>query len=621
MARYAWDSETNGLLDELDRVHCLVLGDLDTGEILDFGPDRIEEGLRLLMESDLAVAHNGIWFDIPAMQKVYPWFTLRRDQIRDSLVMSRLIWTNLADLDKAKKAKQARQGLPVMPIKPGWHSLESWGYRLGEHKGEYTGGWEHWNPEMHEYCIQDVRVTLKLWKLIEQKNYSEQATELEHRVALICAEQERYGWRFDVEAAQQLYVELAEIEDRYCEEIVGKFGAWFTPERYKGEVVVKTPKRSVNYKDVTKASTWQGAPYTKVKHIVFNPRSRQQIADRLRDLYGWKPKKNDYTESGQPKIDETILSELPYPEAKDLAKLLTVQKLLGQLATGKQAWLKLERNGRIHGRVNTNGANTGRCTHSSPNITQVPSGRKFMGDRCRSLFIADPGRVVVGADVDGLELATLAHYLQLYPGSEDYIHAIISGDKANGTDIHTVNQLAVGLPTRDHAKTFIYALIYGGGNQKLGEIMEPTAGPRKKAQLGKQMREALVGKVPSLGQLTEFAADRHEVHGWIEGLDGRQLITRSAHSALNTLLQGAGAVVCKQWMVEVEDELIRTKLRAHCQQIATVHDELQFEADEDYAEDVADVLTRCIPMAGEVMKLRVPISGTSSIGRSWLETH
>lgn len=607
MTTYVFDCETNGLLHELDRVHSLVLKDVDTQELFSFIPGEIEEGVRMLMDADCIIAHNAIGFDMPALSKVYPWFTYDPAKVLDTLVISRLIWTDLKDRD----FEQVRKGkFPTKLV--GLHSLESWGHRLGEYKGDFpfdgpaSEKWKKWSREMQDYCEQDVEVLYRLWKLILEQDYSQRAIDLEHEVQWIVNEQEKRGFAFNTEAAVQLLVRLNERREQLEAELQDTFAPWWSAEE------LKTPKKTINYKDKLRGSVVAGAPYTKVKLTEFNPGSRVHIAKRLEALHGWKP--SEFTQSGQAKIDEVILKKLKYPEAQLLAEYFLLQKRLGQLADGQNAWLKLEKNGRIHGRVVTNGAATGRMTHFKPNVTQVPSIRKPYGKECRQLFMAGPGKVIVGADVAGLELRMLAHYMAHYDDGA-YGKVILEGD------VHTHNQKAAGLPTRDHAKTFIYGFMYGAGDMKLGEIVKPSAGDQTRRRIGMRLRRQFLREIPALGRLTEAVKAKFKAQGYLKGLDGRKLLVRSEHSALNMLLQGGGAIVCKQWMVEADKLLRERGLLDRCGQVATVHDELQFECDEDAADDVGQALVDAIVTAGSTFDLRMPLDGGYKKGPTWADTH
>ena len=597
MSIYVGDIETDGLLDTLTKVHCLVLQDVDTKEVFSYGPNEIQEGLDRMRTAEKLIFHNGIKFDFPALEKVYPDFHVDRERVVDTLVCTRLIWTNLSDTDSPRINAGSLE-----PRQRGSHALAAWGKRLGVLKGDFgqSTDWSEWTPQMQEYCEQDVAVTLKLWAVISAKEYSATALGLEHKVAWITAEQERHGFLFDVAKAEKLLrhlqVERAKIET----DLQTIFDPWYSA------VEVKTPKRTINYKSTARASVTEGCPYTVVKLNVFNPNSRMHIADRLTKKYGWQP--SDFTPDGRPKVDETVLSELPYPEAQKIATSLMIQKRIGQLGEGKNAWLALvEEDNRIHGSVNTNGAVTGRMTHNYPNVAQTPSVGKPYGKECRELFMVPEGKKLVGVDVSGLELRMLGHFLATHDNGA-YGHEVVNGD------IHTVNQKAAGLPTRNSAKTFIYGFLYGAGAQKIGSIV--GKGPKE----GQKLKNKFLDQTPALAKLIATVT-RAAKRGFLRGLDGRILHCRSAHSSLNLLLQSAGALVCKQWAVEMDEALRSNNLKHKCQVVANIHDEHQYECDEDVAELVGQLSIQSIKKAGLHFNLKVELDGEAKIGNNWYETH
>lgn len=611
MARYAFDIETNGLLDTMDTVHSLVLQDVDTGNYWsthDQDPennDTIEEGLMMLMESDQIIGHNIIKFDISAIQKVYPWFEIDEDKVFDTLVMSRLLWPDLMDRD-AKAVASGR----LEPRLRGSHGLEAWGQRLGEWKGDYSkemkamgvDPWAKWNEAMQSYCEQDVKVTIEFFKLIESKKTDPRAVELEHRVAHILWEQEQHGFMFDYDRALDLLRTLQEERADVESKLQNLFDPWYS---YKEE---HTPKRTVNYKDLGRHSTWSGAPFSKIDLTVFNPGSRAHISDRLMKVRGWRPA--EYTPSGQPKVDDEILSSLPYPEAKQIAYYLMLQKRLGQLYEGRNSWINKynAETGRIHGSVVTNGAVTGRMTHSNPNVAQTPSVGAPFGKECRALWTVPEGKKLVGVDVSGLELRMLAHFMAPFDGGE-YGDTVINGD------IHTANMEAAGLSDRNQAKTFIYAFLYGAGNEKIGSIVG------KGAKAGGVLKRRFLEQTPALEKLIKGVTKAAKNRGYLKGLDGRHLHVRHQHAALNTLLQSAGALVCKRWAVEVDDELRRRGWKDRVQVVANIHDEHQYECDEEIAEEVGQLSIECIKRAGEYFGIRVPLDGEANVGNNWKETH
>ena len=605
MARYAFDIETNGLLDTMDTIHSLVFQDVDTGEVHSLHGKYIEDGLRELMVADQIIGHNIIKFDIPAIQKIYPWFQIDESKVLDTLVMSRLLWADLMDRDfKIIQAGKLKGNLR------GSHGLEAWGQRLGEWKGDYSkemkakglDPWAEWNEDMQRYCEQDVVVTVKFLELIESKKTDPRAIELEHRIAHLIARQERNGFMFDYEASldllRTLQTERAEAESK----LQSLFEPWWSKD---GKDSHKVPSKTINYKDVSRHSVWAGAPYTKVKLNVFNPGSRQHIADRLMTVRGWRP--TEFTANGQPKVDDEILSALPYPEAKQIAYYLMLQKRLGQLYEGNNSWLNKfnEETGRIHGQVVTNGAVTGRMTHANPNVAQTPSVGAPYGAECRSLWTVPKGKKLVGVDVSGLELRMLAHYM----GDDAYTREVVEGD------VHTANQQAAGLETRNQAKTFIYAFLYGAGNEKIGSIVG------KGAKHGGILKKRFLEGLPALNKLIKGVTFKAKSAGYLKGLDGRILHIRHQHAALNTLLQSAGALVCKRWAVECEDEIIKRGWQDRVLFVANIHDEIQFEVDEEIAEEWAKIAVECIARAGEYFKIRVPLTGEANIGNNWKETH
>jgi hypothetical protein len=594
-----FDLETNGLLDEVSKIHCLVTKDTLLNKVYTYVGDQIEEGLRDLMvtaeQGEFIVGHNVIKYDIPVIQKLYPWFKVKEYNVLDTLVLSRLIHTNVKDGD-AKLLKQEK--LPGKLF--GSHSLAAWGYRLGNYKGDYTGGWETFSQEMLDYCIQDVMVTDHLFLQLSLANYPQMAIDLEHQVAWLMAKQERNGFYFNEKKAAELYATLSQRRGDLDRELRDYFGSWIVN---LPDFIPKRDNKTLGYK--------AGVPVKKTKEVMFNPSSRDHIANRLTALYGWEPK--DFTEGGKPQVDEVILGKLDYPPCKLLTEYLLVQKRISQLAEGDQAWMKLVKNGKIHGSVNTNGAVTGRATHAYPNISQVPSSGSPYGEDCRSLFTVPEGWTLVGADASGLELRCLAHFMAAYDGGS-YGDVLLNGD------IHTENQKAAGLNSRAQAKTFIYGFLYGAGDAKIGSIVGGTSSD------GKRLKSKFLRSLPALGRLTDAVQANVKKNECLFGLDRRRLHIRSSHSALNTLLQSAGALVCKKWLVILEEELRALGLKhgwdgdyAFC---AWSHDEVQIACrTPEIATTVANLATSCVSKAGEFFSFRCPLAGEAKMGVTWHDTH
>jgi len=621
-----FDLESDGLLDKLTKIHCLCIRDTESGDSSSFTGDDIGTGLLLLAAAPMIVGHNILAFDIPAIQKLHPWFK-PSGVVRDTLVLSRLIWSDRRERDGRRKTK-----LPPQLV--GRHSLESWGYRLGVLKGDFgkTTDWQECTPEMVAYCERDVEVTALLWDKILKANYSEFAVQLEHDFAEILILQERHGFRFDREKAIALYAVLAqrrlELEAALAKACPGWWTEMKTPDYW---FLVSNPDMRFPNKSSGLALGFKGKDMARGpnrrKHTPFNPSSRDHVARFLTEKYGWKPLQ--FGDDGKPTIDEDVLAALPYSEARLLSESFLVDKRIGQVAEGAAAWLRLERNGRIHGHMNGNGAVTGRCTHSSPNVGQVPSCKVPYGTECRSCWCVGPGMKLVGADVSGLELRCLAHYMAIYDGGA-YVKAVVDGKKEDGTEVHSLNCRALGMvPTmqyvinghhttgRDCAKTFIYAYIYGGGDGRIGSIVG------KGAAAGKRLKAAFLAQTPGLAQLKAAVAKAVRERGYLVGLDGRRIPVRSDHSALNTLLQGAGAVIVKLATVLLHKDLLSLgwQFGREWAQVAHVHDELQNEVMEQHAEEVGKRAVAAMQRAGEILKLKCPITGEYKIGNNWAECH
>ena len=574
--RIVLDIETNSTHD---KIWVVVTRNIDTNEWFTFKtPELLQTYINNATE---IVTHNGIFFDFPVLKKVWG-IQVKKSQVVDTLVLARL----------------------CDPSIEGGHSLEAWGERLGHYKAPYKKIWS-WltekplivddekgkkkdqsnlafdEPVMSAllwYCIQDTKVTVELYKHLTKEmenDFSKESIKLEHQVAIIIAEQERNGFKLNEASALSLLAELKTKLD-----------------------IIQTEMQELFPPRVESGRTHQtsGKP---LKDIVepFNPGSRQQIAERLIEK-GWKPKK--HTEKGSVIVDEEVLASLDYPEAKTLAEYMMLQKRIAQITS----WLDaVGKDGRVHGRVITNGAVTGRMTHMSPNMAQVPNSGSPYGHECRDLWTVEKGYKLVGIDASGLELRMLAHYMN----DNEYTNEVVSGD------IHTANQTAAGLQTRNQAKTFIYAFLYGAGSAKIGQIVGGSA------KEGQRLIDSFLQNTPNLKRLREKVARIYATKGWLQGLDGRKLLVRAEHSALNTLLQGAGAIVMKQALVLFKKELTKQKIWHEFK--ANVHDEWQIECKEADAEKVGKIGVQSIVEAGIMLKMRCPLDGEFKVGDSWKATH
>jgi len=611
-----FDIETNALEDftnltDLETVHCLSVYDPMTPKMVTFAGDSIHRGLTALAEADRIVGHNVIKFDIPALKKLYG-FSPPLVKVVDTLVLSRCIFSDLRNEDFGRNNFD--------PKLVGSHSLKAWGHRMGKATkltyGEEDGAFDHYNEEMKKYCERDCIVTQLLYDYLLSQEPSNQMIAIEHWFAFIISQQERHGFAFDLDKADKLTAKLtsirAELKDELQQMVAPKVEEMKSPAGWtvEGHTAPTKAKLKLVLKDAgLKQSLVNDAVKTgnKQKTTLFNPGSRQQIAAALLDLGYDLPKEPDAT---TPKVDEGVLKKIDHPIAQKLLDYLLVQKRLGQLAEGEQAWLKLAKKGRIHGSVNTNGAVTGRCTHSNPNVAQVPACRVPYGEECRDLFGAGSGMKLVGCDASGLELRMLAHYLAFYDGGE-YGKIVTEGD------IHTFNMERAGLNNRDQAKTMIYALLYGAGPAKMGEIIGGGA------KEGVQLKRKFLSNLPALKRLQQDIQKKVENGGVLMGLDGRLLRIRSSHAALNMLLQSAGAVCMKVALIQLFHALGKSRWQ-HGREyafVANIHDEFQAEVIPQHAEDFGKLAVKAIRVAGKELKLNVQLDGEYKVGDSWAETH
>ncbi|UTC29911.1 DNA polymerase [Bajunvirus bajun] len=455
-----------------------------------------------------------------------------------------------------------------------------------------------------------------------------------------------------------------------------------------GEVTV--PPKNIRYKDnkVSGGDRTAGCAYTAIKKIEFNPNSRPQIIDRLKKVYGWEPQ--EFTEAGSPSVNDEVLRDLAQvreegsnrlviPICEDLAEIFYFKKRLGQLVDGKNGWLvKCEEwngDGKIHGRIVVGGTVTNRASHSNPNIAQVPrvvfkspaqfnedgtpllgpngeqifgkpvrdpeTGEFILDDEgkvktkkvlmkgregdhgwdCRNLFYVPEGWVLMGADQAGIELRCLAHFMAEFDGGA-YGEIVLNGD------IHAVHQQAMELESRDLAKTFIYAMIYGAQDYKLGCTVDPSVSlyPQKAKALGAEMRRRIMTRIPALQQVIK-AVQRMAKHGYVLGLDGRELYVRAKHSALNTLLQGAGATIAKAWCVLFEqlceEDGLKSGWDGDFAVLAWVHDEMQVAVRDDPRVRMicSKNMEEAARLAGERFDFRLPVDVTVKFGQRWSDTH
>lgn len=754
MKRAYFDTEGDGLLKAkggiapISMMHCLGAIDMDTNEEHYYGPKvpadwdwmglepepitkalvenpsgTTEDGHRAIMECDLAIAHNGLGFDFFAMEKVYPWFK-RPAKAWDSMVLAKIVWPY--DTLMGPDLARARAGkMPMKLVKR--HSLEAWGHRLGEHKGEYLGDpriadpkerydrrWEAWNPWMAAYMMQDNRPGLKLWNMALDRigwtegskapiKWPELVLEVEMEVTSILTRQELDGVTFDIDKAQALAAHLENEHARLSRELEATFGSWWqasdvvTPSIARNVKRLDLPNvtmRRFSEKTGKELAPYVGppleryspdAPYTPIEWMTFKASSRDHLGMRLQDVFGWKPKKfgKDVWRKGElvrgkPTVDESTLEEIP--EAVLPAHIRTlildffvVAKTLGTLAKGSKAWIRLGEDGTMHGRMDPSGAITGRGTHSDPNLSGTPSvkmekvvidgvkkeiplkGLKGRyGWECRELFRADHVGLTeqTGVDASSLELIDLGHYLMPKDGG------LFSSRVCDPTrDPHQEHADLMDVRRAD-AKTVIYLKVYGGSAYKLSldpnivvevgdvpELLSYRGLPMILRNLAKRFDQDFVdklddmqkariarariiivkleGMIEGLKELNDEVTAAAEARGWLKGLDGRKVIVRSPHAALNTLLQSAGAQTCKLWSVLIHRELNRRGLEwgRDYRQVLWLHDEYQFVHRPGLGPVIAEVAKWAIKEAGVILKLRGEYRGDAKHGYNWAQTH
>ena len=583
MVNLVFDIETDAL--DATKIWCVAAYDIDKEKMYVYGPEEIDEGIAFLDGADKLIGHNIIGFDIPVIKKL-TGTDLGTKQISDTLVLSRLF----------------------NPTREGNHSLASWGYRLGFNKIEFTA-FDEFSEEMLPYCENDVMLTFKVYERLkkESRGFSSKSVSLEHSMAWALAEQREHGFLIDEQKASML---MAQLQERLLE-LEKEVHKEFKPHKQTyvlraihtagGSISKLAKSRELGKKFRLSSEEHEEIKQSnKIERVIeteFNLGSRKQIGQYLQD-FGWRPKK--FTPTGQPIVDEGTLNKIKdIPQAQLIAEYLMLQKRIAQV----RSWLEeVQDDGRVRGFVNPNGTITGRMTHSNPNMAQIPSVKSAYGEECRACWTVPQGYKLIGIDASGLELRMLAHYM----GDEEFTNEILNGD------IHTSNQHNAGLKSRDQAKTFIYALIYGAGDAKLGTVV---GGNQKD---GRELREHFFSSLPAFASLRNKVS-RASSRGYLKGLDGRKISIRSEHSALNSLLQSAGAIVMKEALDIFRIYVNGHNLSAHV--VANVHDEWQVEAKDSLTDTVGAYGVKSIIEAGTNLNLNCPLDGEYKIGDNWSETH
>jgi hypothetical protein len=698
-----FDLETDGLLPEVSTIWCICLRIIEDGaESPTYsysnnpktGEDDIDDAIGIIEEADMIIGQNILGYDLKVIDKLYEDFRPKEGQIvRDTQVMSQMYFANEKDKDFDRWRRGTLDGEHI-----GRHGLAAWGQRLGHYKGDYAKemiaeGKDPWKDFDHvrgvPYCEDDVEVNSRLWRKIEAFDWSEEAIILEHQITELMSLQEEYGFWFNRKHCEEIVIELESAYDNLEADAISHFGKWWSPEKkYVGEpredfgenssrsmwaevTIEKRETRKRTEKEGPLANIQQqfsqDAPYCKINYKEFNPGSRVQIIDRLKTIYEWEPV--DFTEKGNPEVNDEVLRGLSehWPICETLAELFFYSKLLGMMKDGKNGWLRMvDAGGFIHGRCNPGGTRSGRASHSSPNIAQVPkvvavdvidkmsgdfnprilingkppaeafkddgSPKKSMilkgrpgdyGWECRSLFAAPKidGHQwwLMGCDLKGVELRCFGHHLAEYDGGA-YAEIVINGD------VHTVNQNAAGLNSRDQAKTFIYATLYGAGDEKIGSIvcLPNTPIAQMKAR-GRELKAKFQEGLPAYRHLVKRIA-KEARRGFLIGLDGRKLWVKSAHSALNLQLQSDGALLAKKWVClfyqYMEEAGYVMGFNGDFVPGLWIHDEIQCPCrTKEIAEHAAELCKKAAEDSGKHFNYRVPIEADAKVGLTWAATH
>lgn len=585
-----WDIEANGLLKTVDKLWCISI--IDANRV--YTADHRQQGfLEYLDQFSTLVGHNIIAYDLPVLKKLYGWVPRENVEIIDTLIMSRVLFPGLRDS----------------------HGLASWGKTLKFPKGEIKD-FSYFQPEMLPYCINDVKLTQKVHgaclKEIERLNIPNLKTAIKEKMefAKIMALQVEAGLSLDVEKAKELAKKMQEEYETYHKELVAVMPALKADDHYKK---IKEEGRLVS-SDNDKYSYTQGKNnklYTKeFKYKEPNPNSRKQLTQWLISK-GWRP--TIKTEKGDWKLDEKTLKTIDIPEAKNLVRMFELQKKLGMLSEGDNAWLKLVgEDGKVHGEINVNAAITGRCTHSNPNLGQCDS-------EMREVWIAKKGWKLVDCDAKSLEVRILAHYLHPYDKGA-YTSLVLSGQ-----DIHDFNREMMELHDRHNAKTINYAMAYGAGNWKLGVSVAKDRGIKTQdaeelKRLGKQVRDNVMANFTGYEQLLKVISYKLKERGYLISLAGRPLYPSKDYSALNAIIQGAGADIMEKAVLNFY-ETTKQLCGRNYNFVNNIHDEVLLEADPEYVELLKEELCKAIRKTTEQFKLNCEMDGEAKTGDNWKMVH
>ena len=599
--KLVFDVECDNLLFEATTVHCIVAKDIETGEVFTFSSleSNIKQGVSFLEEADLLIGHNIINYDIPVLKRLYGFRMYYSDvkKVVDTLIASQL--------DNADRF--------------GGHSLSNWGQIIGFPKSE-VDGFEECTPEMIEYCKRDVELNKIVFDHLKEylQSYYDSFL-LELKFAWIIQKQIEAGFTLDVPKVTELY-NILQTEHSQLYDVMKDTLPKVKDKTHFRKVVKEDNLLDVSGNEYTYTTPKTGKIVTKeFKFDEPNPTSRTQLVDFFTDK-GWVPQ--EFTDKGTAKISESILKGMPYPEAANFSRLFRLQKQMGMIKNERGGWLNyLDKDNRVHGHVRTCAANTRRCCHASPNLAQVDKKDK----RMREVWIPKKGWKLVGCDASGLELRLLGHYLAPFDGGSFSYKASLPKDKF---DIHADNQKIIGLKQRDSAKTFIYALIYGAGNKKLGDVALKDMGTHGGTdevlyKEGSILRERVIQDFEGYAKLMKAVKGKLKTEGHLRAVDGGRLNPRSDYSALNLLIQSAGAIVMKKALIIFYEDCLSQAFvhGVDYNLVANVHDEVQIECKPEHSERLGKIASEAIRKAGKDLKLKVDLDAEYVVGDNWSMTH
>lgn len=625
---FVFDLEADGFVQHATKAHCGVFKRLGTKEVHNFRPHQIDEMLKFMDGIDVLIGHNIIGYDFPLLKKLYK-YEFKGKKV-DTLIMSRLL-------------SPKRLSPYDCPNKKAPHSVEAWGYRVGRGKPEHND-WENFSEDMLHRCSEDVHIQELIYKelLKEAKGGNwRNAFLLTFRLFENLQLQEDYGWKVDRPHMDKCIQTLTRWVERIDTVITPRLPVILEVNETKLKGVYKyIEKPFLKSGQYSKSILdWFGSTnYDVDSHTVVGPFSRisfrkvdldkrTEVIDYLLDL-GWEPKEYNYNKETGEQTSPKLSKDDPFEGITDkLGKLVAKRIQCKHRRSSIEGLIGLIREDGAIPSVINNLAVTGRATHR--NIVNIPSSGSFFGKQMRKIFTSRPGMVLVSTDSAGNQLRQLAARM----GDADYMNTVVNGKEEEGTDVHTVNQRAAGLPKRSMAKTFIYGLLFGAGDTKIGKIVQGSS------REGKALKEKFFKMVPALEKLLKRLADEWRLtakkrfnakfnsmeyyDGYIIGLDGRPIKISSEHQLLVYILQSDEAIHMSAAYNMANAALAKTKLKYGIDYgfVCFYHDEFTIECKPEHAKLVKKISEDSIRKAGEFFKIACPHAGNGKVGNNWYEVH